>query len=164
VPYSQRAAGRRRRDQHRLQDYCPQDLSEHVAVAFDPVAAQYIVNGDPTTPPRCAATRSARKALPGYGQTEPSSGPAGSAGAGDQRPEAVGALGGARRANHVVPVGVAAVSSPGHSRVVASAGRVRVKPIAPCTWCATRATAPAGPARAAWHGDREPASGRAARR
>jgi triacylglycerol lipase len=32
-----------------LQDRCPQDLSEHAAVAFDPVAAQYVLNAlDPT--------------------------------------------------------------------------------------------------------------------
>ncbi|HEY2207484.1 MAG TPA: alpha/beta fold hydrolase [Pseudonocardia sp.] len=39
-----------------LQDHCPSDLAEHVAVAFDPVTAQYIVNAldpDHAKPVRC---------------------------------------------------------------------------------------------------------------
>ena len=42
-----------------LQDHCPSDLAEHVAVAFDPVTAQYIRNAlDPShaRPVRCFST------------------------------------------------------------------------------------------------------------
>jgi hypothetical protein len=41
-----------------LQDYCPSDLSEHVAVGFDPVAGQFVLtHWTRATPGRCAATR-----------------------------------------------------------------------------------------------------------
>jgi triacylglycerol esterase/lipase EstA (alpha/beta hydrolase family) len=51
-----------------LQDHCPQDLSEHVAVAFDPVAAQFIVNAlDPDHAKRVRCTPVGPKGLPGYG-------------------------------------------------------------------------------------------------
>jgi triacylglycerol lipase len=52
-----------------LQDHCPQDLSEHVGVAFDPVAAQYIVNAldpDHAKPVHCYPV--GPRGLPGYGQ------------------------------------------------------------------------------------------------
>ena len=35
-----------------LQDHCPQDLAEHVAVAFDPVTLQYILNALAVHPQR----------------------------------------------------------------------------------------------------------------
>jgi triacylglycerol lipase len=43
-----------------LQQHCPADLSEHAAVAFDPVAAQYITNAldpDHSRPVHCMPTR-----------------------------------------------------------------------------------------------------------
>jgi triacylglycerol lipase len=51
-----------------LQDHCPQDLSEHVAVAFDPVVAQYIVNAldpDNAKPVRCSPV--GPEHIPGHG-------------------------------------------------------------------------------------------------
>jgi pimeloyl-ACP methyl ester carboxylesterase len=51
-----------------LQEHCAQDLSEHVAVAFDPVAAQFIVNAlDPDHAKRVRCTPVGPKGLPGYG-------------------------------------------------------------------------------------------------
>jgi hypothetical protein len=51
-----------------LQDHCPQDLAEHVAVAFDPVTLQYIQNAldpDHARPVQCSAV--GPNHVPGHG-------------------------------------------------------------------------------------------------